>query len=85
MRFVEVFLYLMIMIFIGVHAIKTMLQRSSPEVFVMQLFVLGFALLLLLVEVQNRYVIVAFPYLILLGAVGLEESLGKNLVPHTNS
>jgi hypothetical protein len=44
----------------------------------MQLFILGFTLLLLVVEAQNRYVIVVFPYLLLLEALGLEAFLGKN-------
>jgi len=40
----------------------------------MQLFVLGFALLLLLVEVQNRYVMVVIPYSILLSVMGMKDT-----------
>jgi hypothetical protein len=78
MEYVEVFLYLLVTIFVGVHAVKSLLQRPHPAVFVMQLFILGFTLLLLVVEAQNRYVIVVFPYLLLLEALGLEAFLGKN-------
>jgi Dolichyl-phosphate-mannose-protein mannosyltransferase len=79
MEYLEVFLYLLITIFVGFHAVKSIFRRPHPAVFVMQLFILGFALLLLVVEAQNRYVIIVFPYLLLLAAFGLEEALGKNL------
>ena len=35
----------------------------------MQLFLLGFAIWQLILEVQNRYGIITFPYLILLGSL----------------
>lgn len=78
MEYAEVFLYLLITIFVGFHAVKSILRRPHPAVFVMQLFILGFALLLLVVEAQNRYVIVVIPYLLLLAALGLEEAFGQN-------
>lgn len=77
MEYIGVLLYMLITIFVGFHTAKSILQRPKPVVFVMQLFILGFALLLLLVEAQNRYVIVVLPYLMLLGALGLEDSFGE--------
>lgn len=77
MRYMEVFLYMLITIVIGIYTIRSVWKRPKPAVFVMQLFILGFALLLLLVEVQNRYVIVVFPYLLLLGALGFEDAFGE--------
>lgn len=81
MEYIGVFLYLMIMIFVGFQAIRSIFQRPAPAVFVMQLFILGFTLLLLFVEAQNRYVIVVFPYLMVLGALGLEDALKQRTKP----
>ena len=39
----------------------------------MQLFLLGFAIWQLILEVQNRYGIITFPYLILLGSLGMND------------
>ena len=43
----------------------------------MQLFILGFALLLLFMEVQNRYVAIVIPFSILLSVSGLDTVLKK--------
>jgi 4-amino-4-deoxy-L-arabinose transferase-like glycosyltransferase len=75
LRAFETLLYLVITIFIFVHAIQSIRQRTGPAVFAMQLFILGFAFLLLLMEVQNRYVMVVIPYSILLGVMGLKDAL----------
>jgi hypothetical protein len=39
----------------------------------MQLFILGFAIWSLILEAQNRYTLVTFPYQVLLGSLGLNE------------
>jgi hypothetical protein len=39
----------------------------------MQLFVLGFAIWSLILEAQNRYAIITYPYQILLGSLGMQE------------
>ena len=74
MRSFETLLYLVITIFILFHAIITIRQRSHPAVFAMQLFIFGFALLLLVTEVQNRYVMVVIPFSILLGMMGVKDA-----------
>jgi hypothetical protein len=43
-------------------------------VFAMQLFILGSTLGLLILEVQNRYTIITFPYMILLGSLGMVDA-----------
>jgi hypothetical protein len=40
----------------------------------MQLFIFGFAVLLLLTEVQNRYVMIVIPFSILLGVLGMKDA-----------
>jgi hypothetical protein len=70
---VDSFVYLIITILIGIHTYSSFLNRSQPSVFGMQLFLLGFAIWELILEVQNRYGIITFPYLILLGSLGLNE------------
>jgi len=77
-EYLEVFLYLLITFYVCVHTARSFFHRSKPAVFVMQLFILFFSLLLLLVEAQNRYVIVTLPYLMLLGALGLEDHFRRN-------
>jgi hypothetical protein len=44
----------------------------------MQLFILGFAILMLVLEVQNRYVLIVFPYSIILGALGMEDAFSSS-------
>jgi hypothetical protein len=39
----------------------------------MQLFLLGFAIWELILEVQNRYGIITFPYLVMLGSLGMND------------
>jgi hypothetical protein len=39
----------------------------------MQLFILGFAIWSLILEAQNRYAIITYPYQILLGALGMQQ------------
>ena len=73
LRDVESLPYLVITVFILVNAISSMRRKSPPGIFAMQLFVLGFALLMLLFEVQNRYVIVVIPYSILLAVLGMRN------------
>ncbi len=73
MRDFETLLYLVVTVFIFFHTIISIRQRSHPAIFAMQLFILGFALLMLVMEVQNRYVMIVIPYSILLGAMGMKE------------
>jgi hypothetical protein len=77
MRAFETLLYLVITIFIFFQAIVSIRHRSHPAVFVMQLFIFGFAVLLLLTEVQNRYVMIVIPFSILLGVLGMKDAFSK--------
>jgi 4-amino-4-deoxy-L-arabinose transferase-like glycosyltransferase len=70
---IDSFIYLIITVFIGVNVHSSFLNRSQPGVFAMQLFLLGFAIWELILEVQNRYGIITFPYLILLGSLGIND------------
>ncbi|HSL45722.1 MAG TPA: glycosyltransferase family 39 protein [Anaerolineales bacterium] len=70
---IDSFLYLIITIFIGVNIVTSFINRPRPAVFVMQLFLLGFAISSLILEAQNRYGIITFPYQILLGSLGMSE------------
>lgn len=76
-RDAEALLYLAITAFILVDALVSVRWRSHPAIFVMQLFILGFALLLLFMEVQNRYVMIVIPFSMLLGVMGMEETFSK--------
>ncbi len=73
LRDFEALLYLGITIFICINAYFSIQGQSNPANFTMQLFLLGFALLMLIFEVQNRYVIVVIPYSILLGVLGVKD------------
>jgi hypothetical protein len=64
MSAIDSFIYLVITVFIGINIYSSFLHRSQPGVFAMQLFLLGFAIWELILEVQNRYGIITFPYLI---------------------
>ena len=74
-------IYLLITVFIGVNIYTSFINRSHPAVFAMQLFILGFAIWSLLLEVQNRYAISTFPYQILLGTLGLFELAAYLKIP----
>jgi 4-amino-4-deoxy-L-arabinose transferase-like glycosyltransferase len=73
MSAIDSFVYLVITLFIGINIYSSFLKRSQPGVFAMQLFLLGFAIWELILEVQNRYGIITFPYLILLGSLGMND------------
>lgn len=70
---IDSFLYLIITVFIGANVVTSFIHRPQPAVFVMQLFLLGFAISSLILEAQNRYGIITFPYQILLGSLGMTE------------
>ena len=70
---IDSFIYLLITIFIGANIISSLLNRSEPAVFAMQLFILGFAMWSLILEAQNRYAIITFPFQILIGSLGLKD------------
>lgn len=80
----EGLLYLVITFFILVSTIGSIIKQSHPAIFSMQLFILGFAILMLLLEVQNRYVLIIFPYSILLGAIGMEERIPSGFLHFVN-
>lgn len=75
----ESLLYLLITIFILMNTITSVLRQSHPEIFPMQLFILGFAILMLVLEVQNRYVLIVFPYSIILGVLGMEDAFSSGI------
>lgn len=70
----EALLFLIITLFILVGAIASFFGQSHPAILTMQLFILGFGILMLLLEAQNRYIIVVIPYSILLGITGLKDA-----------
>ncbi len=70
---IDSFIYLLVTIFIGINVFSSFRNRSEPAVFAMQLFILGFAIWSLILEAQNRYTIITFPYQILLGALGMRD------------
>lgn len=71
---IEGLVYLLITAFAGVNVYASLVKRSHPAVFAMQLFILGSTLGLLILEVQNRYTIITFPYMILLGSLGMVDA-----------
>jgi 4-amino-4-deoxy-L-arabinose transferase-like glycosyltransferase len=73
MSAIDSFIYLVLTVFIAVNIYSSFRNRSQPGVFAMQLFLLGFAIWSLILEVQNRYGIITFPYLILLGSLGMND------------
>jgi hypothetical protein len=66
---------LILTFFIGINIYASFVNRSQPAVFAMQLFILGFAIWILILEAQNRYAIITFPYLVLLGTLGMNDLL----------
>jgi 4-amino-4-deoxy-L-arabinose transferase-like glycosyltransferase len=75
MSHMESIIYLMITVFTGANICSSFMKRTHPAVFTMQLFVLGFAIWVLILEAQNRYAIITFPFLILLGSSGLNDMM----------
>ena len=75
MSAIEGIVYLLITAFAGVNVYMSFIKRSHPAVLAMQLFILGSTLGLLILEVQNRYTIITFPYLILMGSLGMKDAL----------
>ena len=71
---IESLIYLAITLFILVGAIASILGGSHSAILTMQLFMLGFGMLMLVMEAQNRYSVVVMPYLILLGVIGLKDA-----------
>jgi 4-amino-4-deoxy-L-arabinose transferase-like glycosyltransferase len=74
LRDFEALLYLVITVFILFNAFSSIRWQSNFSTFAMQLFILGFALLMLVFEVQNRYVIIVIPFSILLGVLGMKDA-----------
>ena len=72
---IEGLAFLLITFFTGINVYASFIKRSHPGIFAMQLFILGSALGLLILEVQNRYTIITFPYLILLGSLGMRDMI----------
>ncbi|HKY55538.1 MAG TPA: glycosyltransferase family 39 protein [Anaerolineales bacterium] len=72
---IEGLIYLLITAFAIVNVYMSFIKRSHPAAFAMQLFILGSTLGLLLLEVQNRYTIITFPYMILLGSLGMSNAI----------
>ena len=72
---IEGLVFLLITAFAAINVYASFIKRSHPAVFAMQLFILGSTLGLLILEVQNRYTIITFPYLILLGSLGMKDSI----------
>lgn len=70
---IDSFITLIITLLIGVGIVSSFMKSPEPAVFAMQLFILGCAIWLLILEVQNRYGIIMFPYLILLGSLGMNS------------
>ena len=75
MSAIEGLVYLLITAFAGVNVYMSFIKRSHPAVLAMQWFILGSTLGLLILEVQNRYTIITFPYLILLGSLGMKDAI----------
>lgn len=67
-------LFLAVTLLILAGAVTAVIRKSHPAILTMQLFLLGFGLLMLVLEAQNRYVTVVLPYSILLGALGLKDA-----------
>ena len=70
---IDSLIYLLVTVLIGVNIYASFVNRPHPAVFVMQLFILGFAIWSLILEAQNRYAIITFPYQMLLAALGLSS------------
>lgn len=53
----------------------SLIKPPLKQVFMMQLFILGLALLLLVTEAQTRYRTVLIPYLVILAAMGMKDGI----------
>ena len=80
---IESLLYFAITLFILIGAVLYLFRQSHPAILTMQLFMLGFGVLMLFLEAQNRYVIIVLPYLILLGALGMKEAITSGFFQFT--
>jgi 4-amino-4-deoxy-L-arabinose transferase-like glycosyltransferase len=74
LRNIETMLYIIITTFMLFHAFSLIRRKSDSAIFTMQLFIFGFAFLMLFFEVQNRYIISVIPYSILLGVLGMQNA-----------
>jgi 4-amino-4-deoxy-L-arabinose transferase-like glycosyltransferase len=80
LNIIDALLFVSMTFLVGIATIFSILKRSTQEIFMMQLFILGLALVLLILEVQMRYRSVLFPYLMILGTIGMRDGLNTILV-----
>mgnify|MGYP002640131370 CR=1 FL=1 len=79
LRDFETLLWLIVTIFILFNTVLSIRKKTHPAIFTMQLFILGFAILLIFMEVQNRYVIVIIPFSLLLAAIGMNQLFSRKI------
>jgi hypothetical protein len=65
----------MITILVFIFTLRSFTRPPGTQVFMMQLLILGLALLLLFTEVQSRYRIILIPYLVILAALGMRDGI----------
>ncbi len=73
LRNFETLLWPMITFFIMYNAYTSFRKKINPGLFAMQLFILGFAILFIFMEVQNRYIAIVIPYSVLLSIIGANQ------------
>jgi hypothetical protein len=75
LKILNQFFLVMITGLVIISTIRSLIQPPQKQVFMMQLFILGLALLLLVTEAQTRYRTVLIPYLVILAAMGLKDGI----------
>ncbi len=65
----------MVTVLVIFSTIRSFTQPPQKQVLMMQLFILGLALLLLFTEVQARYRIILIPYLAILASLGMRDGI----------
>ena len=72
-KVVDAFTYLSLTVLAIVSALAALARRSRQDIYVMQLLILGMAIILQLSEAQMRYRSTLAPYIAILAALGLRE------------
>ena len=75
LRILNQFFLIMITGLVIISTIRSLVQPPQKQVFMMQLFILGLALILLITEAQTRYRTILIPYLVILAGLGMKDGI----------
>jgi hypothetical protein len=74
LKIINQWFLVMVTVLVIIFTLRSIASPPERPIFMMQLMILGLALLLLFTEVQARYRIILIPYLVVLAALGLRDA-----------